>query len=465
MPTDGRKMKNKDKLKLLIYPDRAFYKEVMLIAVPVALQGLITMGVNLVDTVMIGELGERQLSAASLATQYVNIFHSLCMGLSMGASVLASRFWGMKEYASLKRTITVMFRFCLVLAVFFMCSTAFAPEAIMRMYTAESDVAAYGAEYLKYCVWSYLFYGLSLTSTIIMRSIHKVRIPLLVSLAAFFLNIGGNYMFMFGRLGFPAMGIAGAALSTWIVRVFECAVICGYLLLAEDVLRYRPKDLFMKAGDILPEYIKIGIPVFMSDMILALGTNAVMMVIGHLGAAFVAANAITAVVERISNILIAGVSQGSAVVTGNTLGRGEAENAERQGWAFLGIGLALGLLAGLVMLLLADPIIGLYHLTEETAAITRQLLYAMSLMVVFTAMNHILTKGALRGGGDTKALLVADNIFLWVVSIPLGILAGFVFPASAFWIYICIKMDNPLKTIWCVMRLKSKKWIKKIEAV
>ncbi len=457
-------LKKSDRLRLLIYPDKSFYREVMVIAVPVAMQGLITIGVNLADTLMIGSLGERQLSAASLATQYVNIFHSLCMGLSMGASVLASRFWGMKEYESLKRTMTIMFRFCLSLVAIFTVSTALIPETIMKMYTTESDVIAYGVEYLKYCTVSYLFYGLSLTSTIIMRSMHKVRLPLIVSVIAFFLNVGGNYILMFGKCGAPAMGISGAALSTLIVRIFEFAVICGYLMMAEDVLRYRPKDLFMKVRSLLPEYIEIGIPVFLSDMVLALGSNVVMMVIGHLGAAFVAANAITAIVERISNILIIGVSQGSAVITGNTLGRGEIENVERQGWAFLGIGIGLGVVSSLVILLLSNPVIGLYDLSPETAAITRQLLYAMSLIVIFTAANHIMTKGALRGGGDTKALLVADNIFLWIVSIPLGFVAGLVFHVSPFWIFVCLKIDNPLKTIWCILRLKSKKWIKNIKA-
>ena len=457
-------LKKSDSLRLLIYPDKSFYKEVMLIAVPVAMQGLITIGVNLADTLMIGSLGERQLSAASLATQYVNIFHSLCMGLSMGASVLASRFWGMKEYASLKRTMTIMYRFCLVLVAIFTISTALIPETIMKMYTTEKDVIAYGVEYLRYCTGCYLFYGLSLTSTIIMRSIQKVRLPLIVSIIAFFLNVGGNYILMFGKLGAPAMGISGVALSTLVVRIFEFAVICGYLMVAEDVLRYRPKDLFMKVRSLLPEYIGISIPVFLSDMVLALGTNVVMMVIGHLGAAFVAANAITAIVERISNILIIGVSQGSAVITGNTLGRGEIKNVERQGWAFLGIGIGLGVVSSLVILLLSNPIIDLYNLSPETESITRQLLYAMSLIVVFTATNHIMTKGTLRGGGDTKALLVADNIFLWIVSIPLGFLAGLVLHVPPFWIYVCLKIDNPLKTIWCILRLKSKKWIKNIRA-
>lgn len=456
---------NKSKWSVLIYPDRRFYKEVAVIAIPVALQGLITIGVNIADTLMIGMLGERQLSAAALATQYLNVFNSLCMGLSMGASVLASRYWGMQEMQSLKKTITVMYRCCLIMVAFFTVTTLLIPEMIMQMYTGEKDIIAYGVQYLKYCTGSYIFYGMSLTTTIILRSMKNVKIPLIVSVISFLINIAGNYILMFGKLGIRAMGVSGAALSTLLVRIFEFMIICGYLFIVENVLKYRVKDLFMHVGDMFPKYVKIGFPVLVSDGVLALGTNVVMMIIGRLGAAFVAANAITSVVDRMCNILIQGVSQGSAVITGNTLGRGEVEKVERQGWAFLGIGIVLGLASAVVLLLIKEPVIQIYQLSKETAEITRQLIWAMSLMVIFLSANHILTKGALRGGGDTKALMVADNIFLWIVSIPLGFAAGLVLHCPPFWIYVCLKMENPLKTIWCIFRLKSKKWIKKINAV
>jgi len=197
----------------LIYPDKTFYLEVFMLAMPVALQGLITIGVNVADTLMIGTLGERQLSAASLATQYVNMFHSFCMGLSMGASVLASRFWGMKDLPSLKKTINIMFRVCLIIALFFTSTTWLMPELIMKMYTTEADVIVYGMEYLKYCGASYFFYGLSLTTTIILRSIKKVKIALVVSILAFLVNVLLNYVLMFGKMGFPPMGVGGAALG------------------------------------------------------------------------------------------------------------------------------------------------------------------------------------------------------------------------------------------------------------
>ena len=188
------------------------------------------------------------------------------------------------------------------------------------------------------------------------------------------------------------------------------------------------------------------------------------MVIGHLGSDFVAANSITTVTQQLSTVLIQGVCQAGAIITGQTLGKGKKEQAEEQGWLFLGMGFALGFLSALFIFFTKTPVIQSYgkETTAEAVSIAYQLLNAISLIIIFQATNSIMTKGVLRGGGDTKVLMFADNIFLWAMALPLGILAGFVFELPAFWIYFFLKSDQIAKTIWCVCRLRSRKWIKKI---
>ena len=446
----------------LYVKDPAFYKQVAKIAIPIALQGLITTGVNMMDTIMVGTIGETQLSAVSLANQFINIFHIFCMGIGMGASVLVARYYGMQDNPSLKKTITIMLRLCLAMASLFCVATIFLPEQIMRIYTVEEDIITYGIRYLSYSIISYFFQGLSLTCTIVLRNVKQVRIPLYTSIAAFFVNVGANYIFIFGKFGAPAMDVAGAALGTLIARVFEFAVICGYLFLFDKKIGYRIRSLFQPVGALWKEYIRISIPVLVSDGILALGNNSVAMVIGRLGESFVAANAVTAVSQQLSSVMIQGFSQAGAIVTGYTLGEGDREKAHRQGYAFLGIGFVFGLVAAGILQLISQPMINAYNLSEETRAIARQLMWSISLIIVFQATNSIMTKGVLRGGGDTKTLMVADNIFLWVASVPLGVLAGLVLHLPAFWIYFALKIDQVLKAIWCVIRLRSGKWIKKI---
>ena len=219
----------------------------------------------------------------------------------------------------------------------------------------------------------------------------------------------------------------------------------------------------MKTGDLLGEYVRISIPVLISDGILAFGNTAVAMVIGRLGKAFVAANSVTATTQQMSSVMIQGVCQAGAIVTGQTLGEGEKEKAQRQGYGFLGFGIALGLVSAAFIIIFSGPIIGYFRLSEGTSKMATQLMDAISLIVVFQATNSIMTKGVLRGGGDTKMLMLADNVFLWAISLPLGILAGFVWKLSPFWIYIALKSDQITKAIWCVIRLRSGKWIKRIK--
>ena len=447
-----------------------FYKTVFSLALPIALQSLITIGVNMLDTIMVGELGEKALSSTSLANSFISIYQIFCMGLGMGASVLVSRFWGMKTAhydeekagVALKQTVCLMLRLAVSLAALFALITLIMPKTLMRMYTEDPEIIELGAVYFKWSIVTYFFLGTSLVTTIVLRSVGQVRLPLFVSIGAFFVNLLANYVFIFGKLGMPRMEVAGAALGTLIARLFEAGMILGYLFLRDKKILFRVRDVFMKTGSLLGEYIRISIPVLISDGILAFGNNSVAMVIGHLGATFVAANAITSVTQQLSTVVIQGVSQAGAIVTGQTLGRDGKEKTMSQGWMFLGLGFGLGAISALFIMLVSSPIINAYNISEETKHIAHQLMNSISLIIIFRATNSIMTKGVLRGGGDTKMLMITDNVFLWILSIPLGILAGFVFHWSAFWIYVALKSDDIVKTIWCVFRLKSEKWIKKI---
>ncbi|MBO4324311.1 MAG: polysaccharide biosynthesis C-terminal domain-containing protein [Lachnospiraceae bacterium] len=510
----------------LFQKDPAFYKKVIILAIPIALQSLIAVGVNMLDTIMVGSIGssggvydavsvgalgktaaelasEQSLAAVSLSNTFIGIYHIFCMGLGMGASVLVSRYWGMKQRhrneaimvspdlddkddasVALKQTVCLMLRLTLLLATLFAVATFIMPETIMKMYAKKQvdlttvsaadfervaaenannlEIVRRGADYLRYSVITYFFLGTSLTVTIVLRSVGQALFPLFVSIGALFVNLLGNYAFIFGHFGAPRMEVKGAALGTLIARVFEAVMIVGYLLVVDKRIRFRIKDIFMKTGSLLKEYIRISIPVLISDGILALGNNSVAMVIGRLGSEFTSANSITAVTQQMSTVGIQGVCQAGAIVTGQTLGQGDRKKTMKQGWMFFGLGLALGLLAAGIILLIKNPVIGGYDVSANTKNLANQLMIAISIILIFQATNSIMTKGVLRGGGDTKMLMLMDNIFLWAVALPLGIIAGFVLHLDPFWIYICLKSDQIIKAIWCYFRLKSEKWIKRI---
>ena len=451
--------------------DPHFYKNVFTLALPIAAQSLITIGVNMLDTIMVGNLSEDALSATSLANSFIGIYQIFCMGLGMGASVPISRYYGMKKIGddadgatrALRQTVCLMLRLTLLLATLFALATALLPKLLMTMYTDEAPIIELGSIYFRWSVPAYFFAGASLTTTIALRSVRQVKLPLFVSIGAFFVNLLANYAFIFGNFGAPRMEIAGAALGTLIARIFEAAMIVGYLFLKDSEICFRVKHLMMSTRSLIGEYVRICIPVLISDGILAIGNNTVAMVIGHLGKTFVAANAITAVTQQLSTVVVQGVCQAGAIVTGQTLGTGKRERTMKQGYLFFGLGLGLGLISAFFITAAKNPIISSYtEVGPETRAIANELMLAISLIIIFQATNSIMTKGVLRGGGDTKMLMLTDNIFLWVISIPLGLLAGFVFHLPAFWIYVCLRSDQIIKTGWAFLRLRGGKWIKKI---
>ena len=457
---------------VLFKKDAHFYKKVFVLGFPIALQTLVTVFVGMLDNIMLSHYSQDTFSAASLANAYVLIFQIFCMGLGMGASVLVSRYYGMKKAndnvekadVSLKQTVCLMLRLMLLFATIFAIGAIAMPKLIMTSYTGKEELISLGATYLRWSTLTFFFLGLSLVIAIVLRSVGQSRFPLYVSIGALVVNLTGNYILIFGHFGAPKMGIAGAALATFIARVFEALLDLGYLVIIDTKIGFRIRHMFMKTRTLISEYLRVCIPVLISDAILAFGSNAVTMVIGHLGSDFVAANSITTVTQQLSTVLIQGVCQAGAIITGQTLGKGKKEQAEEQGWLFLGMGFALGFLSALFIFFTKTPVIQSYgkETTAEAVSIAYQLLNAISLIIIFQATNSIMTKGVLRGGGDTKVLMFADNIFLWAMALPLGILAGFVFELPAFWIYFFLKSDQIAKTIWCVCRLRSRKWIKKI---
>lgn len=455
-------MKKEWKLKEYL-GDKELYLKMLKIAIPISLQSLITVGINLMDTIMLSKMGDAQISASSLAGQFINLFMICCMGIGMGASVLTSRFWGMQDKHSLKKTITIMLRFVVIFSSIFTAVTIISPEWVMRIYSNEAPIITHGITYLKWMIPTYICTGLSLTCTIVLRTVGQVRIPLYCSISAFFVNVFFNWVFIFGHLGAPRMEIGGAALGTLIARVFELCFICGYFFFIDKRIRYRLKDVFMKCRDLLSEYIRISIPVLISDGLLAFGNNTVAMIMGRIGETFVAANSVTTVVQQLSSVLTTGVCNASGIITGHTMGEGDIKKAQKQGYTFLFMGFVIGCFSALVIFLLRGPIINYYDVSAEAKAIAWDLMNAIITINIFQSVNSILTKGVLRAGGDTTFLMAGDILFLWVTSIPLGYFAGLKWGLPSFWIYTCLKIDQIIKCVWCYFRLRSGKWLKKIK--
>lgn len=442
--------------------DRSFYNDLLRIALPVTLQSILLIGINMADTIMVGSLGEYQLSATSLSNSFYHIFQIFCLGIGYGSAVVTAQYWGANKLTELKRVVTIMLRIMLIVALGFTVVTLLLPGRILRIYTPDQQIISYGIKYLRVIAFTFVLQGLSQTVTITLRSVGVVRLPLVTTIVSFVLNIVLNWIFIFGKLGAPRMEIAGAALASLIARLVEAAIIMYYFLFLDDRIKYKLKDFFAKCHDQMRKFIQYSVPVIISDVLLALGMNAVAIVMGHIGAAFVAAHAIIAVINQLSSVMTQGMSNASSIMTGHALGQNRLQDAYDQGKTFLVIGVVVGAIAGAIVLIFGPVWIATYDLEPQTQDIASQLIMASAAILIFRSLGSIMTKGVLRGGGDTRFLMIADILFLWAASIPLGYLAAFVWQISAFWIFMFLNIDQVIKALWCVHRFKSRKWIRTV---
>ena len=448
-------------MKKFFVRDKEFYLLALSFALPVAMQQMINLGVNLADQIMIGSFGETQISACSLANQFYFIYNVLCLGISGGACVLTAQYWGAGNTKRVKQTTTLALWIAVALSILFSVFSLLWPQTIMSFYTKESAVMMEGAKYLRIMAFVYLIHGTALIAVSVLRTVGVIKLGLFISIVSFFVNIFFNYVFIFGAFGFPRLEIAGAAVGTLIARAVEFAITFGYLMFVEADLKYRLKDLFIHIDrPLFKEYITIGSPVIVSDGLLTFGNNALAMIMGHMGPSMVSAYAICNVTVQISTVFINGISSASSVITGNTIGKGEVEKALNQGYTFFALSVIVGILGAFIIWLINPFIISFYNITPETIDVTNQLMASVELIVVFQCIQGVMTKGVLRGGGDTKFLMMADILFLWVASIPLGFLTGLVWNMSPFIVYICLRIDFVIKSFWCIHRLQSGKWIR-----
>ncbi|MBR2520817.1 MAG: MATE family efflux transporter [Oscillospiraceae bacterium] len=447
---------------LELLKDRSFAKRTLNIMLPVAAQQLISIGVSTMDSIMLGSFGEIPIAATSLANSLTTLFFFMFMGLGTGSTTLAAQFWGNKDKDSLKKLAAMTIRIALVLGVVYCLAAVLIPGPIMHIFTNDQRIIDKGISYLSILGFTFPFNALATSSTYLLRSTGHTKTPLISSICAFFINVFFNWVFIFGKLGAPQMEIAGAAVGTLIARIFEFAVICGYLFLKDKNIGLRIKDVLLRDKMILKKFISYSLPLLFSDTMLALGLNIQGVILGHMSADIVAARSIVMVLSQFVTVFNIGLSTASGVVIGNTIGEGDVDRAFREGKAYILLSIAIGFVGLVIVLLIYPWFLTLYNVAESTKATAREIFLCISLTMPLQTLAYVTSKGILRGAGDTKFISFADITLLWVVSLPLGAIAGLVLHLPAFWTYFFLTIEFPAKGIWCTARFLSGKSIRRV---
>jgi putative MATE family efflux protein len=441
--------------------NQTLIKNIMAMTLPIALQNLITFSLNLLDILMIGRLGENDIAAAGLANQPFFIFSLLIYGIASGATILTAQYYGKGDKNIIKRVITLSLWVSLFITAIVAALIYIFPENVMGFYTDKTVVIELGASYLKYTSISYLFTAISGTYLGIVVSVGNPYLPLKINCFAIILNTFFNYIFIFGKLGAPAMGIAGAGLATLISRIIEFMIVIWYLFFIDTDINLRLKDFLHFDKLIMLDMAKYSIPVVANEILWGAGISMYSVVIGHMSSAVIAAYNISMVMERLCSAYILGLCKASAILLGEQLGQGNKEKALMYSHKMIHFAAFTGAISGIIAVLTIFIIPLVFKIGYEAQKALVIIMIVMGVNVVINAVNSTNIVSILRSGGDTAFATFIDVSFIWLAALPLSYYcAKLGYPLLI--VMLAMKTEEFIKLILGTLRVKQGKWLKNL---
>ncbi len=439
--------------------DRKFYKKLFYIAGPIAIQNLLMSSLALVDIVMIGQLGETAIAAVGLGGQVFFLSTLLFYGISSGGSVFFAQFWGRKDTNSIKKTIGMVVIFAESGAALLTIIAITIPELVMKIFTTDQQVIEAGSEYLIITGISFLFTGLSIAYSLALRSIGKAGLPLKASIISITLNTLLNYILIFGKLGFPEMGIMGAAIATTISRFVEMMIIIIYIYKSGSVLAAGFSDLRNLKREFVRKYFKTTIPVILNELAWATGMLVYKIVYARMGTDSIATIGITETTNSLIFSLLIGSANACAIMVGNKIGERDIEGVRVYSKRFINISIILGIITGAVLALLAPFIPLLFNVSDSVRRSSTVIMYILALFVVVKSITLHFVIGIFRGGGDTKFGFIIDIIGTWFIGVPLAVIFGLVLNYPLHIVVFLISIEEVFKAGLGFYRFRTNRWI------
>lgn len=449
---------------------RSFYRSVVLLAIPIILQNLITNSLGLLDTFMVGRLGEAPMAAVTLANIPIFVVQLMTFGLQSGASVLISQFHGKGDKGSINEVLGIGFYMAGGISLSFGCVMFFLPQPFMSLFGNNADVVALAAQYARIVAFSFLFDSLAQVYIAAHRSMANPMLGLYILGCSMLSNTLLNWVFIFGKLGAPAMGVEGAALATLLSRILELVIAAGHICFGKS-FRLQFSRLLRPSRDMLRRYVRFATPVLFNETMWGLGTSLYPTIMGHMegSQAILAAYGLVGNVINMSTVAVFAIGGTTAIIIGREIGAGRQENIYEVGLCLDTVAFLSGQIVGFLFIALTytlfQPVLyPLFYLSPEASQIATMMSVVAFSILGIRSFNTTNVVGVLRGGGDVQAASAIDLAPMWLLSLPLAALAGLVFHWGILPVYLCISLDNVVKLFLGIWRLRSGKWIRDVTA-
>lgn len=440
----------------------AFAKSFLLLAVPMAMQNAVTNIVSLVDNIMVTRLGTIPIAAVGLANQVYFVYAVILIGICGGSAAFITQYLGRQDYKGIKRIVFINTVFALSIALIFSIACFFFPHYIMKFLSGDPEVISEGVVYLKWMAAGYLVSGITLTASNVLKNLEFAKIPLYGSFIAFIFNVAADYALIFGKWGFPAMGVKGAAIATVISRVIEAAFILFFSFKKIGYLRKSPSEYTEGALRSVPVYLKNALPVTLNETLWSVGSAMLSVIYARISTEAIAAVNISGIIYNLLFVLNMGMAHAAGVIVGKDIGIGDYKSAYQKGTKMSAITVMVSFVLILFALVVFPYVIRLFKPEPGVAETVKHLVYITMLITPFYAYNLTNICGTLRTGGDVVFCMIIDPGTEWLIGIPLAALCVFVFKLPIEWTYLIAHTESIVKLFIIYFRKRKSNWIKKV---
>lgn len=441
---------------------RIFYRKLWGLVFPIAIQNLMTALVSASDAFMLGFVSQTSLSAVSLATQIQFVHNLFMLALTIGATTLAAQYWGKGDTDSVEEILAIVLKISMAVSVVFFIAAMFFSGFLMRIFTNDIRLIQAGIPYLRIVSVSYLFMGFSQIYLCIMKNSGRTAKSTIYGLVAVVINIGFNVIFIFGLAGFPAMGIAGAALATTVSRALEL-LLTIYENMHRSLVCVRLKYIRNSSKKLKKDFWHYTTPVLGNELVWGCGFTMFSVIMGHLGSDAVAANSVANILKNIIACVCNGIGIGAGIIVGNELGKGEMERATEYGNRLFKLAVFAGAVSGLI-LLAVSPVLRIFtgSLSAQAHSYLKNMMYICTYYMIGKSVNATVIAGVFCAGGDTKFGLKCDAVTMWVILIPIGMITAFVLKLPIMVVYFIISMDEIIKLPAVYRHYKKYNWVRNL---
>lgn len=442
--------------------EKAFLNKVFFIAIPIIIQNFITSSLNIIDTMMIGKLGETEIASVGIANQYFFLLNIIIMGLFSGIGIFVSQYYGKRDIKSIRKLVGVGIVSALIIGIIFTFFARVMPEGIIGLFNTDSRVIKLGTDYLVIVSLSYVFTAISFNYSIASRCVEKTVVPMIASSIALLTNTFLNWVLIFGNLGAPEMGVKGAAYATLVARILEFLIMVSYIYYSKSPLAGNLKELLAFDFKFVKRIINTVIPVVLNEACWGFGSVMYNVIYGRIGTGAIASVQIATTINNLFMVIIFGVGNAALVMVGNQVGRGDNKKAMEYGNNSILLGCLVGAAVAILLAFSANAVVGIYDVSDQVKDWAKAILYVSSLVMIIRVYNIIAIVGVLRGGGDAKVSFAIEGLTMWCIGVPLAILGAFVFNLPVYLVYALCTFEEIVKGIACFFRIRSKKWIKNL---